>query len=280
MSEFQAPPAVPEVSVLMATVGFGDLFDEAVNSALASEDVDVHLVLVCDGVREPVPAELRADGRVTIVELPTRSGLAAALNAGIAVARTELLARLDADDICLPHRLATQARYLAEHPEVSVVGATAAILDIRGVVMGELGVPLTPDKVAALLPRTNPLIHSSIMFRRSDIIAVGGYDVDCIRMQDYELFLRLALMGRRLAVVGDRLIGFRVHDGQHSRSSPPRGPGFATIQRRRSALARAQGRDVRWRLTNRCIWIAGQWARHLRLREPRYMRGITRRGAS
>lgn len=264
----------PRITVLMATVRFDDLFSRAVASVWASEGVEAHLVLVCDGVTEPVPEEIRTDHRITLVELPQRRGLAAALNAGIAVTDTELIARLDADDLCLPQRLAIQAEYLAGHPDVAVVGATAEIIDLDDRAVGELGRALSPDELENMLPKTNPLIHSSIMFRRSEVVAVGGYNIDCMRMQDYELFLRLALLGRRMAVMGERLIAFRVHQGQHSRSSPPRGPGFATIQRRRNELAEAQGLSARWRAANWGIWIAGQWARHLDIRQPRYMRGI------
>lgn len=267
--------SLPTITVIMATIKFDPYFEEAVASVLASEDVDLRLVVIGDGTTTPLPERLRSDGRVTFIHHAERRGLAAAMNTGLSATETELVARLDADDVCFPGRLAAQAEFLTTHPDVAAVGGTAVLVDAEGRRVGDLGAAMTAPEIERSLTVSNPFVHSSIMFRRSEVIGVGGYNIDCVRMQDYELYLRLALAQKQMEILAEPAIGYRLHDAQHSKSTPPRGPGYSIIQRRRSALAAIQGRSRPWRTANRLVWIAGQWARYLGFRQPRYMRGMT-----
>jgi hypothetical protein len=129
------------------------------------------------------------------------------------------------------------------------------------------------EQIARALLFGNPIVHSSVMFRLAKVAMLGAYNVDCRRMQDYELFLRLALSGAGLAVMPQELVSYRVHALQSSRNSPPWGPGFRTILRRRRALARMQAMPI-WRVFfHQEVWRAAQLLRHLGLRGPGYMRG-------
>jgi glycosyltransferase involved in cell wall biosynthesis len=269
----------PSVSVLITTVRFDADFEAAVRSVLddVSNGLDLEVVVVSDGVEEAAPQWLVAEPRVVLVALHVRHGTPRALNRGLTVASAPYVARLDADDISMPGRLVRQSTYLADHGEVAVVASTARIIDATGRVLGAFGKQASAREVRDTLWRRNPLIHSSVMYRRGTVLdELGGYDVECQRMQDYELFLRVAVAGHAIVILDDPLVAYRVHARQSSRNSPPSGPGFRSILRGRRRLASDQGVGPVRVLASQAIWVAAQHARHLGWRRPRYMRGTPR----
>ena len=267
---------MPEVSVVVPTVVFDDHFHDAVSSVLDSVAVRIELIVVCDGIADGAPKVLSSDPRVRLIYLPTRRGTPYALNAGIEAATSDVIARLDADDLTDATRFKKQIDYLRANPDVTLVGSRAHLIDAEGKNVGRWGRAMGTSEVASTLLRRNPLIHSSVMYHRADVVRVGGYSVDCTRMQDYELFLRLAWQGSRLAVLDEELISYRLHNAQHSRNSPPRGPGHRLIQQRRDELGKALGLGPVHRLANRALWWLSQTVRHLGWRKPRHLRGIGR----
>lgn len=262
----------PSVSVVIPTVNFGAQFQEAVTSALINIDLKVEVVVVADGVTGDDP-EVLSDPRVVVVRFASRRGTPYALNAGLACARGEYVARLDADDVAHADRLVAQKSYLANHPGIAVVGSRANLIDDEGTVIGSWGQGMPENVVRRTLVRRNPLIHSSVMYRRAEVLAAGGYSIDCLRMQDYELFLRLATLGCGFAVLDQKLVDYRIHEGQHSRNSPPWGSGPRLIQRRRNELAQTLGHGASRRFLNRSIWFVAQVTRHVGLRRARHLQG-------
>ena len=265
----------PAVSVVMSTVRFDSHLEQAVRSVLDDDGSlagGVEVVLVADGVRDQPPDWISTDPRITWVELPGRVGTPRALNRGLEAARGELVARLDADDLCRRGRLRAQRDFLADHQDVAVVGSTAVLVDTDGRQLGRFGRAIASPDMGEVLSRRNPFVHSSVMYRRSAVLEAGGYNVDCVRMQDYELFLRLALHGHGLEILGDALVSYRVHPQQSSRNSPPRGPGFRTILRRRRELGVLVGRGRVSIMSSQASWVAAQQLRHLGLRKPGHLR--------
>ena len=125
---------------------------------------------------------------------PANHGLAWALNGCIEQARGEYIARMDADDICLPERLARQYEYLERHPEIGYVGCGAELFDDRGT-WGRREMPASPSAEDYL--RYSPFIHPSVTFRTEVLRQAGGYRTarETMRCEDYDLFLRLYLSG-------------------------------------------------------------------------------------
>jgi glycosyltransferase involved in cell wall biosynthesis len=166
----------------------------AVASVAAQGYGDWELLVVddasTDGTGEVLRALAAADPRITLLRNERNRGLAHSLNRGWRAARGALVARLDADDECLPERLALQAAFLDAHPEVAVVGGGAEIVDARGESRGVVLRPERHEALAAAIYRENPFIHPSVMARRSFFAAMGGYDEGCRRGQDYELWSR------------------------------------------------------------------------------------------
>ncbi|MDN4647092.1 glycosyltransferase [Curtobacterium sp. PsM8] len=258
-----------DVSVVVPTVRLDDAFNQALASLLRQTLSTTQIVVVLDGVRL-VEGAIPEDDRVSLVPLPRHVGTPAALNAGVAVASAPLIARLDADDLAACDRLARQVAVFRARPELVLLGSAADVIDARGDHIGVYEVPI--DDVAAVLPRRNPFVHSSVVFRRSAFDMVGGYDLRCERMQDYELWLRLARLGA-VANLPERLVSYRVHDGQSSRRTPAFGPAADAVRSSRRALARDIGRNPLLQLVDDFLWTTAQLTRALRMRRPRYLAG-------
>lgn len=193
------------------TVGFlipirGDAEASSVHVALSSIGHQTRpadqIVIVVDG-----PASAELDGelahwraiwseRLTVVSLSTRHGVAGALNEGLARVTTEWVARMDADDYSDAERLAMQMAYVAAHPDVDVVGSW--LLDYGEDHQHPDRVKTCPkehDEIASMMWFRNPLNHPSVMFRRSAVEAVGGYDA--AYGDDDHLWAKLWVAGRR-----------------------------------------------------------------------------------
>jgi glycosyltransferase involved in cell wall biosynthesis len=170
---------------------------EAVASVLGQSAGDLELIVIDDGSRDGTPALLAAvaDPRLRVERRPP-AGLTASLNRALALARAPLLARLDADDLALPERLARQRAFMDAHPEVGLLGAGACEVDETG---RKVAVQMPPPDDAALraaLIRRNPFIHSAVMARRALVERAGGYDESVPVAQDYDLWMRLAPLTR------------------------------------------------------------------------------------
>ena len=206
----------PAVSVLMSVHNGAPHVGEAVASVLTQTDGDLELIVVDDGSTDTT-AELLdavADPRLRL-HRQARTGLTRALNRALALARGALVARLDADDLALPERLARQRAFLAAHPEVGLLGTAAREEDPDGEPVRVVRPPTDDAALRRALIRANPFVHSSVMVRRELLARAGGYDETLAVAQDYELWMRLAGL-TRLANLGEVLAVRRLGEGRVS----------------------------------------------------------------
>src|SRR5829696_8769351 len=110
---------VPAITVLMPAFNAAAFIAEAIRSVLAQDFSDFELLIVDDGSTDDTAAIVQgfSDRRIRLVDQPHR-GIAAALNRGLYEARSPLIARFDADDICFPTRLRLQHEFLKQNPDV------------------------------------------------------------------------------------------------------------------------------------------------------------------
>ncbi len=216
---------------------------------------DWRLTVVLDGEDETSESLIRGlvpDDRLTLVTLSNRGGISRALNMGLEATKAEWVARIDADDRNLPRRLESQMRYVTKHPETVLLGASARLITETGDPFGNRDVYSGPDIRRALLVK-NRIVHSTALFRRRDVIAVGGYNARCFLREDYELWLRLSTLGR-IANLTERLVEYRLSPSQSSRRpSTPAALRYVSAARRDACAAlgvskpRSMVFDVAWR---------------------------------
>ncbi|MDP2292814.1 MAG: glycosyltransferase [Actinomycetota bacterium] len=175
----------------------------AIDSVLAQGDTEIELVVIevvvvddgsTDGTAE-VLARYAHDPRVRVVRHEVNLGLVAALNRGLRESRGELVARLDADDLALPGRLAAHLAAMAANPAL-VLHATAYERALpSGEVLRRPVPPMTHGALAMAAWAGNQLCHSAVMFRRQVAIDVGGYREEWFPVEDFDLWLRLMAVG-------------------------------------------------------------------------------------
>ncbi len=201
----------PLVSVLLP-VRNGALTLPAALASLRRQTLADHEVLVLDdGSDDGSPALARSlgDPRIRVHEDGKRLGLAARLNQGVRLARGELIARMDADDVSLPRRLELQRDFLAAHPEVDLVGCRAAVFRGRGEVLGLLPFVASHEALCARPWHTIPLPHPTWMGRRAWFRRHPYRIPEVLRAEDQELLVR-ASPTSRYACLPEVLLAYRL----------------------------------------------------------------------
>jgi glycosyltransferase involved in cell wall biosynthesis len=204
----------PRVSVLMPVFNGGAYLQDAAQSILSQTFDDFELIVIDDGSTDGssrVLEKLQArDARIRLSSRPNR-GLVATLNEMIAMARGELLARMDADDIAYPNRFARQVEFLDAHPEVVAVGSRALFIDAEGLPLMEAMDHFSHEQIErALMTPQLGMVHPSVMIRSPACRAVGGYRAEYKHAEDLDFFLRLSELGR-LANIPEPLLQYRTY---------------------------------------------------------------------
>jgi glycosyltransferase involved in cell wall biosynthesis len=203
---------VPLVSVLLAVHDDPRFLREAVDSVLGQTLADLELILVDDASEEPV--EDVDDARVRVLRNETQLGLAASLNRGLDEAAGKYVARLDADDVALPHRLERQVERLPG--PAAVIGSAVVDVDENGArgrthVLPEGAVEL---RWHALF--SSPFFHPTVLVDREVLEAHGlRYAPEFLESEDYDLWTRLFEHADG-ANLREPLVLKRVHAGQAS----------------------------------------------------------------
>jgi GT2 family glycosyltransferase len=235
----------PQVTVLLAVRDGERTLGAAIDSVLSQMFSDLELLVVNDGSGDATSNLLaeyaRQDSRVRILQQPAR-GLVSALNRGIAAARAPIIARLDADDIALPERIAHQMRYLDENPDVVLLGSWAVRIIEDGRPNGLLKPPIDHSAIVRALARDNPFIHSSVAYRTAAVQRLGGYRTAFEAAEDYDLWLRFSETGK-VANLAEPLIHYRFHKASESWRNELRQAFSVRLAKRAAQFRRSTGQD-------------------------------------
>jgi glycosyltransferase involved in cell wall biosynthesis len=204
------------ISVVMPVHNAAPTLAAAVDSLVGQTDPVWELVAVDDGSTDASGAVLEAyarrDRRIRVIRA-ARRGLVSALNAGLSAATGALVARLDADDVCGPERLALQRRHLETRPELGLVasrvrfGGDPARAAGYARYVGWTNRLLTHEQISLARFVESPLAHPSVMFRRTLVERWGGY-ADGDFPEDYELWLRWLEAGVRMEKLAESLLAW------------------------------------------------------------------------
>lgn len=209
----------PLVSVLLPVFDAQDTVGEALDSLSAQSLGDFEIVVVDDGSRDrsvsSIATHARREPRLRFIAAP-HEGLVATLNRGLSECRGRYVARMDADDVAHPRRLDLQVQLLDERPDVTVAGTLVETFPAATVGEGlriyqewQNGL-ITDAQIRRDIFIESPITHPTAMFRRSEILAVGGYE-ERGWPEDYDLWLRLHVAGKTFAKVPEVLLWWREH---------------------------------------------------------------------
>lgn len=201
----------PKISVILPVWNGEQYLRPAVDSILAQTFTDFELLAVDDGSTDGTIdiLESYSDPRVSIVRLD-HGGIVTALNHGVAAASGEWIARQDADDVSYAKRFALQmeavganSRAVLCHTDVALIGRDAA-----GTKAAHL--PRTKAMLALRLCSQNPIVHSTVFFRKDAFLRAGGYIAQERHAEDFALWGRMLGEGDFIGLP-ERLLQFRIH---------------------------------------------------------------------
>ncbi len=177
---------------------------QSLESVFAQTRPPEQVVLVVDGpippAQESVIRDYCNDRRicdVTVLYLPEKGGLAAAMNAGLKVCVGDYIMRMDSDDICTLDRLEIQLRYALANPDVDIVSSWSEEFFEDGRASQIKVSPVAHEHITAAVRWRNVLVHPTILAKSSALRAVNGYRSKFGMLEDYDLFVRLAMKGYR-----------------------------------------------------------------------------------
>jgi glycosyltransferase involved in cell wall biosynthesis len=203
----------PRVSVVMAVHDGEQYIGAAVDSVLSQKFRDLELIVVDDGSTDRSAEIVRqhADPRVRLIANGRNLGLAPSLNVGLTEARGEFIARLDADDVSTPYRLARQVAFMEAHPKVALLGSWYAEMSADGTPGALRKLPTRHWDLRWHLCLYCPFVHSAMLWRRTLVAErVGQYDERLVYSMDFDLWRRIAAE-LEVANVPESLLYLRTH---------------------------------------------------------------------
>jgi hypothetical protein len=202
--------------------------DECLDSVAGQTLGDFELLVVDDGSRDSGPARVaaraRRDPRLRLLRRPA-GGIVAALNHGLRAARSDLVARMDADDRMHPQRLEKQVSVLEARRDLTLVACRVQGFPERALGGGTREYLRWQNACLSVADIRNqryvesPFAHPSVIFRRAPVLALGGYRQGPFP-EDYELWLRLAAKGLAMLKLEQVLLDWRQGAASLSRRDP------------------------------------------------------------
>lgn len=205
------------ISVIMPVYNTKETFlREAVESILAQTYQNFEFLIIDDGSGQSTKQVLRSykDSRISIISQEKNQGVTKCLNTGLSQANGSYIARMDSDDVALPHRFEKQLAFMEKNKTAAACGGIARIYGKNELA----GTSLIRDKEVRRIRLSlynEGIVHPTAFIRKS---ALGGmkYDESFLKAQDYELWTRLIERGN-IEILPEIVLLYRVHDGQISR---------------------------------------------------------------
>lgn len=207
------------VSILMPVYNNKQYIVEAVQSILKQTHTYFELIIIDDASTDGNMDQITAikDKRIKIIQNNAQKGISYSLNRGLAFCSGEFIARMDSDDICYNERLSKQIMYMAEHPEVTILGTNIRHISKNGKFIMEHHYSETDNKIKAdLFFGKTPLAHPTI-FMRHDFAEKNKlkYDTEIKYAEDFDLYCRYS-KSCIFANLTEILLDYRQHPGSVS----------------------------------------------------------------
>lgn len=212
---------IPLISVIMPAHNAQKYISSAIESILNQTFTKFELIIIndcsTDKTLDIMKSFSKKDSRIKIVNNDTRLDIASSLNRGISQAKSNIIARMDADDIAFPNRLELQYALINSSRKIAVVGANIVIMDIAGNQTAIRKYPDTSEKLKDCLFKYSPFAHPVVMFKKDMYEEIGRYNPKYSPTEDLDLWFRL---GRKyeFGSIPETLLKYRVYEKSSSHS--------------------------------------------------------------
>lgn len=216
-SNASTPAGSPEVSFVLSVFNGEAFLDACLDSIWSQSFGDLEVIAIDDGSTDSTPDILARhavrDSRLRIITNQGNIGLAQSLNIGLEQARGPLIARIDADDQCLPERVEKQRAAFLRNPNLVLLGCNVVMYDASNALIGYTDLPEDDATIRAVSLLQNPFAHPAMMFRRA-VLADNGlaYETSFTTTQDWDLWSRVMMHGQ-VANLPDVLLRQTMHSG-------------------------------------------------------------------
>lgn len=229
---------MPLVSVVIPAYNPGHYLDEAIQSVIAQTFTDWECIVVDDGSTEDLSRVEKMDPRVRLIRQLNR-GLAVARNAGIAGTIGELIALLDADDLWVPSKLATQVPGMLVDLEIGLSYTAFSFIDIGGKVIGS-GWAEPRLNYLEMLGKPGGPLPSATVLRRAALQLVGGFDPFHQGHEDLDVWLKVARFFK-ISFLPEKLTLYRLAEGNMSKKYEMMHDSITDVLRKHESMAHARG---------------------------------------
>jgi len=210
----------PLISVVIPIYNIERFIGESLDSVLNQSFKDFEIILIENGSTDntmKIAKKYQKKDKRIVIETISEPDVQKAMNKGFEIARGKYIARMDADDICLPNRFKIQFNYLEKNPHIFLIGTSAMIIDEYGEKIGVFRKQDNYKKLKKRILKSNPFIHPSIMFRNTK---EAFYREKFRCSEDYDMYLRLLTSEKNLTNLPDILIKYRVRKGSFMSTKP------------------------------------------------------------
>lgn len=208
---------VPKISLIMSVYNGEDYLAETVESVLCQTFTEWEFIIIndcsTDNTSKILAEYASKDARVKVHTNKTNLRLPSSLNKALSLAEGKYIARMDADDICMPDRLQKQYDFMEANPNVDLSSCRFLTLKNGVYSSGGCGGKGDSESIKALLLVTNPILHPGII-AKADVIKELGYDKNFTCTEDMELWTRFVLNNKRVEILSEYLMIYRLHDKQ------------------------------------------------------------------
>lgn len=205
-----------KISVLLPVFNCEKFIEKSISSILKNTYKNFEIIIVNDGSTDSTFELIKKfkDERIIIYN-KENTGLIETLNYGLVKCNSEIVMRMDGDDIIYPDKIEKQLQFLIKSNSI-LTGTQGFTIDSKGEKTGKINLPLKHNNIVkSLLHLSSGFIHPSVMFYKELIFKLGGYNNNFKHAEDFDLFLRLSNEGK-ISNMKDRLIYLRKHDSNIS----------------------------------------------------------------
>ncbi len=213
MSELKTP----DISIIMSVYNGETYLKEAIESVINQTFKDWELIIINDCSTDST-ADILADfaskdERIKVHPNEVNLKLPTSLNKAISLSQGKYIARMDADDICLPDRFEKQYKFMEEHSDVAL--SSCRFMTVKnGVYMsGGAGGRCDNKAIRVLLLVGNPILHPGII-AKAQVMKKLNYDTSLTCTEDLELWTRMAMGNHKIEILPECLMIYRLHDKQ------------------------------------------------------------------
>lgn len=207
----------PKVSVLMSVYNGEKFLEETMDSILSQTCQDWECIVIDDCSTDNTPVILaqyaRRDKRICVYRNEHNQKLPASLNRALQLAKGTYIVRMDADDVCRRDRLEKQVAFMEKNPDLNISCCRLMALVGDDVFPTVLQRREEPEMVKALFLFFNPIIHPGVIARRA-VMKKFGYRKEFTCTEDFDLWCRMICAGEKIAIQGDYLLLYRIHEKQ------------------------------------------------------------------